>query len=137
MVDHLQSRVTPWRQYASHVKVRGTLSKMDVKQIFSIKGLNANYLLQQHAKLFETSSDFNNFIQCLNSISKITKFFGHRHIIACSWTRIIKSTASTFSDILMNKYAVITTQKSSCVSFGQQRYVFAQIFPDISIKSRE
>ena len=29
MVDHLQSRVTPWRQYASHVKVRGTLSKMD------------------------------------------------------------------------------------------------------------
>ena len=31
MVDHLQSRVTPWRQYASHVKVRGTLSKMDVQ----------------------------------------------------------------------------------------------------------
>ena len=30
MVDHLQSRVTPWRQYASHVKVRRTLSKMDV-----------------------------------------------------------------------------------------------------------
>ena len=30
MVDHLQSRVKPWRQYASHVKVRGTLSKMDV-----------------------------------------------------------------------------------------------------------
>ena len=30
MVDHLQSRVTPWHQYASHVKVRGTLSKMDV-----------------------------------------------------------------------------------------------------------
>ena len=30
MVDHLQLRVTPWRQYASHVKVRGTLSKMDV-----------------------------------------------------------------------------------------------------------
>ena len=30
MVDHLQSRVTSWRQYASHVKVRGTLSKMDV-----------------------------------------------------------------------------------------------------------
>ena len=30
MVDHLQSRVTPWRQYASHVNVRGTLSKMDV-----------------------------------------------------------------------------------------------------------
>ena len=30
MVDHLQSRVTPWRQYASHVKVRGTSLKMDV-----------------------------------------------------------------------------------------------------------
>ena len=30
MVDHLQSRVTPWRQYTNHVKVRGTLSKMDV-----------------------------------------------------------------------------------------------------------
>ena len=30
MVDHLQSRVTPQRQYASHVKVRGTLSKIDV-----------------------------------------------------------------------------------------------------------
>ena len=32
MVDHLQSRVTPWGQYASHVKVRGTLSKMDVQE---------------------------------------------------------------------------------------------------------
>ena len=30
MVDHLQSRVTPWRQYVSYVKVRETLSKMDV-----------------------------------------------------------------------------------------------------------
>ena len=30
MVDHLQSRVTPWHQYASHVKVRGMLLKMDV-----------------------------------------------------------------------------------------------------------
>ena len=30
MVDHLQSRVTPWRQFASHVKVRGTSAKMDV-----------------------------------------------------------------------------------------------------------
>ena len=29
MVDHLQSRVMPWGQYASHVKVRGTSSKMD------------------------------------------------------------------------------------------------------------
>ena len=32
MVDHLQSHVTPWRQYASHVKLHGTLSKMDVLQ---------------------------------------------------------------------------------------------------------
>ena len=30
MVDHLQSRVTPWRQYGRQVKVRGTLSKMNV-----------------------------------------------------------------------------------------------------------
>ena len=37
MVDHLQSRVTPWRQYATHVKVRGTLSKMDVLPINKIK----------------------------------------------------------------------------------------------------
>ena len=33
MVDHLQSHVTPWRQYTSHVKVRGTLSKMDVQDL--------------------------------------------------------------------------------------------------------
>ena len=32
MVDHLQSRVTPWHQYASHVKARGTLLKMDVME---------------------------------------------------------------------------------------------------------
>ena len=37
MVDHLQSRVTPWRQYTSHVKVRGTLSKMDVPAMKSHK----------------------------------------------------------------------------------------------------
>ena len=30
MVDHLQSHVTRWRQYTSHVKVRFTLLKMDV-----------------------------------------------------------------------------------------------------------
>ena len=30
----------------------------------------------QHAKLFENSSDFNNVIRCLNSVSKITKFLG-------------------------------------------------------------
>ena len=35
MVDHLQSRVTPWRQYAIHVKVRGTLLKMDVVRVAS------------------------------------------------------------------------------------------------------
>ena len=31
MVDHLRSRVTPWHQYESHVRVRGTLLKMDVR----------------------------------------------------------------------------------------------------------
>ena len=36
MVDHLQSRVTPWRQYPNHVKVRGTLSKMDVRLIIKM-----------------------------------------------------------------------------------------------------
>ena len=35
MVDHLQSRVMPWRKYASNVKVRGTLSKIDVSQLHS------------------------------------------------------------------------------------------------------
>ena len=30
MIDHLQSRVPPWRQYVRHVKVRGTFPKMDV-----------------------------------------------------------------------------------------------------------
>ena len=30
MVNHLQSHVTRWSQYASHVKVRGTSSKIDV-----------------------------------------------------------------------------------------------------------
>ena len=43
---------------------------------------------------------------------------------------------------LINIYAVITTQNSSYVesfSFGQQRFVFvfAHLFPDISIKSRK
>ena len=36
MVDHLQSHVTPWRQYAIHVKVRGTLSKMDVIHVHAL-----------------------------------------------------------------------------------------------------
>ena len=48
-----------------------------------------------------------------------------------------KSTVSTFSVILINKYTVITTQKSSCVEsfgFGQQRFTFAHLFPDILIK---
>ena len=30
MVDHLQSHVMPWHQYASHVKIHDTSSKMDV-----------------------------------------------------------------------------------------------------------
>ena len=49
-----------------------------------------------------------------------------------------KSTVFAFSVILVNKYAVITTQKSSNVesfSFGQERFVFAHLFPVISIKS--
>ena len=49
-----------------------------------------------------------------------------------------KSTVSTFFVILINKYAVVTTQKSSYVesfSFGWQRFVFAHLFPDNSIKS--
>ena len=51
-----------------------------------------------------------------------------------------KSTVPTCSVILINKYAVITTQKSNYVgtfSFGWQRFVFAHLFPDISIKSRK
>ena len=48
-----------------------------------------------------------------------------------------KSIVSTFSVFLVNKYAVITNQKNSyveCFSFRQQKFVFADIFPDISIK---
>ena len=37
MVAHLQSRVTPWHQYASHVQVRGTSLKMDVWLFFKEK----------------------------------------------------------------------------------------------------
>ena len=46
-----------------------------------------------------------------------------------------KSALSTCSVIL-----IITIQKSSYVksfSFGQQRFVFAHLFPDISMKSRK
>ena len=32
MRDHLQSRGTPWRHCANHVKVCGTVSKMDALQ---------------------------------------------------------------------------------------------------------
>ena len=42
MVDHLQSRAKPWRQYASHVKDRGTSSKMDVQSILSSKDTYLN-----------------------------------------------------------------------------------------------
>ena len=51
MVDHLQSRVTPWRQYASHVKVRGTLSKMDVKGKNKKKSLELSF-----HKLFQNTT---------------------------------------------------------------------------------
>ena len=38
MVDDLQSRGAPWRQCTSQVKVRGTLSKMDVRASTIIAG---------------------------------------------------------------------------------------------------
>ena len=50
----------------------------------------------------------------------------------------VKSIVSTFSVILVDKYAVATTQTSSyvkCFSFCIQRFVFAHLFTDISIKS--
>ena len=60
MVDHLQSRVTPWRQYANHVKVRGTLSKMDVTV------LKKNYSNSDWSSLNDQSlsvdDHFNNFM---------------------------------------------------------------------------
>ena len=42
-----------------------------------------------------------------------------------------------FSVFLLDKYAVVTTHKSSygeCFNFSQQRFVFAHLFPDVSIK---
>ena len=42
MVDHLQSRVTPWRQYASHVKVRGTFVENTCKKVANHRS-NENY----------------------------------------------------------------------------------------------
>ena len=51
-----------------------------------------------------------------------------------------KSNVSTFSVILVKKYGIITIQKSSyeeSSSFGQQRFVFAHLFSDISIKSNK
>ena len=39
MVDHLQSRGTPCRLCASHVKVHGTLSKMDVYLLLTLSYL--------------------------------------------------------------------------------------------------
>ena len=51
MVDHLQSRVMPWPQYASHVKVCGTSSKMDVFSIlFCQNGLTCQKLLTFKSK---------------------------------------------------------------------------------------
>ena len=49
-----------------------------------------------------------------------------------------KSTVSTFSVMLTKKYVVINIQKSRYVesfSFGQQRFVFVHVLPNISIKS--
>ena len=101
--------------------------------------LNANYLLQQDEQLFENSCDFNNFIHCLNSVSKNHEVF-ESLTQNCQQLDKDKSTVSTFLVILINNYAVITTQKSSYVessSFGQQRFVFAHPFPYISKKSRK
>ena len=50
VLDHLQSRGTPWRHCTNHVKARGTLSKMDVaeqyfktKKPVSVKNPGANF----------------------------------------------------------------------------------------------
>ena len=52
MVDHLQSHVTPWRQYTSHVKVRGTLSKMNVASYYVDKyALWLNFRMTDDNKL--------------------------------------------------------------------------------------
>ena len=49
-----------------------------------------------------------------------------------------KITVFTLLVILINKYVVITIQRSSYVegfSFGQERFVLAHLFPNISMKS--
>ena len=89
--------------------------------------LNVNYLSQQHAKLLENSSDFNNFIQCLISgkvFGSLTQNCVQLAVQGKVWC------PDTFSLFLVDKYAVITTQKSSyveCFSFGQQRFVLAHL----------
>ena len=69
MVDHLQSRVTPWRQYASHVKVRGTLSKMGVtcivRKLFGGGGGGGANCL---CLIFCKSVHFNDFNSSFNTI---------------------------------------------------------------------
>ena len=99
---------------------------------------NANYFLQQHAKVFENSSVFNKLYPKFELCIENHEVFGS---LTQNYLQLDKdkSTVFTFSVILVNKYAVITTQKSSYVesfSFGQQRLVFAHLCPDISIKSR-
>ena len=54
MVDHLQSLVTPWRQYASHVKVRGTLWKKDVLSFWPVT-LHLFSAVFLHKVLFNSS----------------------------------------------------------------------------------
>ena len=48
MVDHLQSRVTPWCQYASHVKVRGTSSKIVVSWFLKLSPLRTRRFHWKH-----------------------------------------------------------------------------------------
>ena len=76
--------------------------------------LNANYLLQQHVKLFESSFDFNNFIQfCIEN----HEVFGSL-TQKCLQLDKDKSTVSTFEVILINKNAVYYHSKEQlCEKF--------------------
>ena len=75
MVDHLQSRVTPWRQYASHVKVRDTLSKMDVS--------TCTFSWIRFLRTFEVSTSHNKIIAPAN---RPTGMLRRRNIISCACT---------------------------------------------------
>ena len=74
--------------------------------------LSGNYLLQQHAKLFENSSVFNKLYSKFEFCMENIEVFGSL-TKNCLQLDKDKSTVSTFSVISINKYAVITTEKSS------------------------